>query len=175
MTLSMLLKHNTWATRVLIERCRDLSLEQFHRQFQIGPGSLHATLLHVIGAMKRWADRVADREVRPSIEADTRPRKPDEMLLLLEEADRELAEAVTHIAHEERRKEIMAFERDPSIRFTRHAAIVHVLTHGMHHRAQVLNMMRQLGMTGVPDVDVIEWELRNRVQAESSMRSSGND
>lgn len=43
--------------------------------------------------------------------------------------------------------------------FSRAAAIVHVLTHGVHHRAQCLNMLRRLGrpLTGV-DLDPIEWE-----------------
>ena len=33
-----------------------------------------------------------------------------------------------------------------------------VLTHGVHHRAQILNMRRQLGLPPIGlDLDVVEW------------------
>jgi uncharacterized damage-inducible protein DinB len=36
--------------------------------------------------------------------------------------------------------------------------IAHVITHSMHHRAQVLNMMRQLGGIELIEGDVLSWE-----------------
>ena len=42
---------------------------------------------------------------------------------------------------------------------TRSAALLHVLTHGMHHRAQCLNMLRQLGVSPLPLSAVVEWML----------------
>ena len=35
-----------------------LSDDAWHRRFEIGPGSLHDTLTHIVGAMFRWADRI---------------------------------------------------------------------------------------------------------------------
>ena len=46
-----------------------------------------------------------------------------------------------------------------TIQFTRAAAMVHVTTHGMHHRAQALNMLRHLGVKQDQDFDPVEWEL----------------
>ena len=40
---------------------------------------------------------------------------------------------------------------------TRGATIVHVTTHGTHHRAQCLNILRQLGVTPLPPSSVAEW------------------
>jgi uncharacterized damage-inducible protein DinB len=37
-------------------------------------------------------------------------------------------------------------------------AHAHVLTHSMHHRAQVLYVLRQLGPTGLPEGDGLSWE-----------------
>ena len=46
-------------------------------------------------------------------------------------------------------------------RFTHGAVIVHVCTHGMHHRAQCLNMLKQLKVPGLsdklPDPSVTDW------------------
>lgn len=153
-----LLQHNTWATQALLERCRSLTPEQFQQRHDIGPGSLHDTLRHIIAAMLRWADRLADRPVRESIEKHPQPRTPDELLVLLDQAGRELAEVVSRIDREGRHDEMMQAESIPE-RFTRGPAVVHVLTHGVHHRAQALNMLRRLGVTDLPGVGAIGWEV----------------
>ncbi len=158
-TTARLLQHNAWATRVLLERCRSLTSQQFQQPFDIGPGSLHDTLRHIIGAMFRWSDRIADRPVRESIEKNPTPQTPDELLALLDRAGRELEEVASRVNREGRYDEMMQAEFRPE-RFTRGTAMVHVLTHGMHHRAQALNMLRRLGVTDLPDLDAIEWELR---------------
>src|SRR5258706_9805920 len=44
-----------------------------------------------------------------------------------------------------------------TLQFTRGAAVMQVTTHGMHHRAQCLNMLRQLGVTPLPASSVAEW------------------
>jgi uncharacterized damage-inducible protein DinB len=41
--------------------------------------------------------------------------------------------------------------------FPRVGVLVHVTTHGMHHRAQCLNMLRHLGVTPLPPSSVAEW------------------
>ena len=91
--LDILLRHDAWATREVLRACSGLTDEQWHRRFEIGPGSLHDALTHVVGAM-----------------------------------------------------------------------LVHVTTHGMHHRAQCLNMLRHLGVPGIsdrlPEIDPLDWQLQ---------------
>jgi hypothetical protein len=36
-------------------------------------------------------------------------------------------------------------------------AIVHVITHSMHHRARLLYMLRRLGPANLPEGDVLSW------------------
>ena len=48
-------------------------------------------------------------------------------------------------------------------RFTRGVALVHIATHGMHHRAQCMNMIRHLGLAGLlvsdlPEIGVCDWQ-----------------
>lgn len=159
--IQRLLQHNVWATRILLERCRALTPEQFRQRFDIGPGSLHDTLRHIVGAMFRWSDRIAGRPVRESIERVPQPRTPGELLELLEQAHRELEDVALRVERDGRHDEPMQAEFRPE-HFTRGTAIVHVLTHGMHHRAQALNMLRRLGVADLPALDAIEWEVRTR-------------
>lgn len=51
---------------------------------------------------------------------------------------------------------------DPPREKTYGGAIAHVLTHGMHHRAQLLYMLRRLGLENLPEGDVLTWESQAR-------------
>ena len=55
----VLLVHNRWATRNLIEACAKLTREQFHQPFEMGRGSLHRTMVHILSAMQGWGDLLA--------------------------------------------------------------------------------------------------------------------
>jgi uncharacterized damage-inducible protein DinB len=160
-------RHNAWATRDMLERCCGLTREQFHQRFDVGPGSLHDTFRHIAGAMLRWSDRVGQRPLRESIEKGGE-LSADEMLRKLDEAARDL-EAVARDVYENRRfEERIEFPRGgdlPPWVFHKTTALVHVTTHGMHHRAQIRWMMRQLGMDLTPDWDAVEWELVETGQA----------
>lgn len=156
-----LLQYDAWATRVLLERCRALTPQQFHQRFEIGPGSLHDTLRHVISAMRRWANRIADRPAGEPIEKNPAPQTPDELLALLGRVHGELEEVVAAVVREGRFDEMMGVEFT-SERFSRGTAFVHVCAHGVHHRAQAVNMLRRLGVADLPELEALEWELRTR-------------
>jgi uncharacterized damage-inducible protein DinB len=156
--LQILLVHDHWASVQILDACAaGLAPEQFHRRFDVGPGSLHDTLTHVIGAMRTWTDTLAERAPRPRLEADGLRRAPAELRPLLDDACRELAaeagrrplgEVVTRQLRDGR-----------TVRLTRAAVLTHVTTHGMHHRAQCLNMLRQCGVTPLPPSSVTEWTM----------------
>jgi uncharacterized damage-inducible protein DinB len=163
--LDALLAHNRWATRLIIDKCRALTPEQFTRPFPIGPGDhggLHAILTHVIGAMRRWADRIAARDIRPSIETwrpgytPRDPYTPDELLALLEDAHADLAGAITAARQRPLDREVVIYK---SHTCTAGAAISGAAVHGHYHRAQCMNILRRLGVL-LADVslDVIDWQ-----------------
>lgn len=168
--LDILLRHDHWGTRRVLEVCRELSPAQFQQRFDMGPGSLHDTLAHVIGAMRRWADRLTQRPIRPAIDnpprnvgmpSEYRIRTPDELIALLDPAAAELAT----IAVDLRRPGGLGLDSEISFaldnttyRTTRGAGLVHVTTHGTHHRAQCLNMLRRLGVRALPELTVVDWQ-----------------
>jgi uncharacterized damage-inducible protein DinB len=162
--LSIALEHNSWATREVLRACAVLDDSQWHRRFEMGPGSLHDTLTHIVGAMFRWADRIdgPPRVVRPSIEDGTR-RTPAELMTLLDGAAAALAASAERARARGLETALDVTLGGQAYRFTLGAMLVHVTTHGMHHRAQCLNMLRQLAVPGVsdrlPEIDVLEWQL----------------
>ncbi len=165
--LDILLRHDAYATREVLRACSGLTDEQWHRRFEIGPGSLHDALTHVVGAMLRWADRIdgPPTELRPSIEGIAR-RTPAELLALLDAAESGLAASADRARARGLGTEFDVTLAGKTHRFTLGAALVHVTTHGMHHRAQCLNMLRHLGVPGIsdrlPEIDPLDWQLQAR-------------
>jgi predicted O-methyltransferase YrrM/uncharacterized damage-inducible protein DinB len=163
--LDILLRHDAWATREVLRACSGLTDEQWHRRFEIGPGSLHDALTHVVGAMLRWADRIdgPPTELRPSIEGIAR-RTPAELLAILEAAESGLAASADRARARGLGTEFDVTLAGKTHRFTLGAALVHVTTHGMHHRAQCLNMLRHLSAPGIsdrlPEIDPLDWQLQ---------------
>jgi predicted O-methyltransferase YrrM/uncharacterized damage-inducible protein DinB/catechol 2,3-dioxygenase-like lactoylglutathione lyase family enzyme len=163
--LDLLLGHDAWGTGEVLRACAGLSEEQWHRRFDIGPGSLHDTLTHIVGAMLRWADRIdgPPRALRPTIENGTR-RTPAEIRTLLDGAAADLAASTARARQRGLGTQVDITLGGTPYRFTLGAMLVHVTTHGMHHRAQCLNMLRRLAVPGVsdqlPDLDALEWQLK---------------
>jgi len=151
----VLLKHNQWANQRVLEACRGLGPEQLEQRFEMGLGTVRATWLHTIGAMRGWKDLLANREGRPRLTAGG--QSVEELERLAEEAATDLS---TH-AKGGPMDEVLSREwGGKRYSFTRGAVIAHVTTHGMHHRAQLLNMLRHLGVTPLPPSSVMEWTMQ---------------
>src|SRR5476651_2017427 len=84
--LDILLEHDKWATKQILSACEKLTPEQFTRKFDIGPGSLQATLTHMIGAIRAWTDTMAQRAQRPRVETSSIPYTPAQLFQLLDES-----------------------------------------------------------------------------------------
>jgi uncharacterized damage-inducible protein DinB len=150
--IDILLEHDRWATQNIIDVCKTLSPEQFHRRFEMGPGSLHDTVTHIITALRVWEDTLSTRETRPRLEGTT--RSVAELQTLFDES----ATAFAAVARKHPLDATVIRERDGhKYVFSRAGVIAHVATHGMHHRAQCINMLRQLGLTPAPHSSVAEW------------------
>src|SRR5690348_7961502 len=128
----VLLAHDRWATRQVLQACSVLPSDQFHRRFEMGPGSLHDTALHILGAMRGWGDLLAGRPDRPRLETSGQTYTPAQLLEVLDEVADDFAAS----ARARPLDEIVSRSRGgKEYSFTRGAVVTHVTTHGMHHRA----------------------------------------
>lgn len=155
--LDRLLEHDVWTTRLLIERCSELSDEQLDRRFDIGHRSIRATFEHIFN-MEAWSDLMAGVEVPRSI-SPNQERSMEYFSQRLDRAADRLAQIAKAVAArgawDERWLDVLD---NPPVEKTYGGAIAHVITHSMHHRAQLLYMLRQLGMKDLPEGDVLSWE-----------------
>ncbi|MEM9251087.1 MAG: DinB family protein [Planctomycetota bacterium] len=155
--IDRLLGHDAWTTRRLLELSLPLDDDALDRRFPIGPGTLRQTLAHIVDNAACWTLLMTD--------ADTiDPWSPDGVSIadLIERYDRTTAELIDlarRVADESRLDDTFVDRLDdPPRRKSYGAGILHVATHGMHHRAQALHMLRRLGVAGVPEGDAIGWE-----------------
>ena len=153
--LRILLAHDRWATAQVLDACSKLTLDQFHRRFEIGPGSLHDAMAHMVSAIRVLTDTLAGSDPRPRLDTDGQRRTPGELRALLDESHQRFAAEACRRPLDETVTRRTAIGK--TLTMTRAAVVVHVATHGVHHRAQCLNMLRQLGVTPLPPVSVAEW------------------
>lgn len=164
---AILLAHDRWATLNIIDRCRELTGDQFHQQFEMGLGSLHDTIAHMLGALQGWGDFLAGRGEREWLEKKG-PYTCDQLASLLDAISHNFA---AHTPPVMDAAEVVSADRGGKHRsFTRGAVLTHVTTHGMHHRAQCVNMLRHLGDEGPWRASVVEWTMA----ADPLRESAGN-
>ncbi|MBI5153620.1 DinB family protein [Candidatus Poribacteria bacterium] len=157
--LDRLLGHDTWTTRELLRLCAGLTEEQLDREFCIGLRTVRATMAHMIRNIEAWTALMSGGEVR----RDDRNSVPD-LVERLDRSSADFAELARAVAARGGWDELWVDHMDdPPSEKTFGGAIAHVITHNMHHRAQVMHMMRKLGVHGVPEGDVLNWEHQTRV------------
>ena len=150
--LERLLRHDQWTTQQLLELCRRLSSEQLDREFDIGHRSVRATLVHMIFNIEAWADSMAGRPIRREQACSV----PD-LFKRLEIAYGEFGNICQAVDARDGCDEVWTDAADGRQR-TYGGTIAHVITHSMHHRAQLLYLLRLLGVENLPEGDVLSWE-----------------
>ena len=157
--LDRLLKHDMWTTQQLLLLCLNLSNEELDRDFDIGHRTVRATFLHMIRNVEVWTDLMRGRPVRT--------RDGHSASALIERLDlasddlAALARAVADRGDWDGR--FVDCLDDPPVEKTFGGGIAHVITHNMHHRAQLLYLLRRLEITELPEGDVLSWEEQAQV------------
>lgn len=161
--LDRMLGHDEWTTGEILSRCRELSDEQLDRDLGIDHGSVRATLAHMIDNVEIWTDLISGQPVN---------RRP---------ADRTLPGLIER--HRSSYARVAAFARDvrdrgefdgtfvdtldePPIEKPVGGVIGHVVTHNMNHRAHLLAMLAVLGLTALPEGDLLGWEMSEATKVE---------
>lgn len=152
--LDRLIEHDAWTTRQLLGICATLSDEQLDRPFDIGWRTLRATLHHVIDNTEVWAALMAGAKVERSNDK-TIPG----MIRRLDAAAALLKTVADDVTRRDAWDDLwIDYLDDPPNKKSYGTALAHIITHSMHHRAQVLYLLRLSGVAGLPEGDVFSWE-----------------
>jgi uncharacterized damage-inducible protein DinB len=161
--LDRFLGHDTWTTRRLLLYCRELTPEQLHRRFDIGHETLQETLVHMIRNIEVWTDLIYERPVQPYPEPREITDTIDGLIQRLDRAAADFAAIARKLTDEGRLDDYWTdVLDDPPTQKTYGGAIVHLITHSMHHRGEVLHMLQRLGVPNLIEGDALSWEQQAR-------------
>ena len=163
-------QHRVWANRQLLTAARQLSTGQLHQEFAIGQGSVWKTLTHLLAAEFVWlAALMGDDD--PLLPGDVRGKLPgnqlgestlgslDELQTQWRDLEKRWSEYLAQL--DEATLDELVYKISTSSgagqRFgTRRVdVLIHVCTHAQYTTAQLVNMLRQLGQSELPDVMLI--------------------
>ena len=159
--LDRLLEHDRWTTRRVLAICGALPPEQLQQPFDVGPGTLDATLRHMIANIQVWTDLMREQGVRP-VDA-IRSANLAELAALFESIYAEFA-ACARVVRDDGHWDAAYLDTldNPPKPKSFGGTIAHVIMHDMHHRAELLHMLGQLGVADLPEGDVLGWEAQAR-------------
>ncbi len=163
--LDRLLEHDRWTTRQVLAICATLAPAQLQQPTAIGHGTLDETLRHMIRNVQVWTDLMCTRPVRP--------RDPVELAdivdlaAIFETSYTDFADSARQMRDGNRLDDVYLDVLDePPTPKTIGGTIAHVITHNMHHRSEILNMLGQVGVPNLPEGDVLGWEAQLRKEQE---------
>lgn len=163
--LDRLLEHDRWTTRQVLAICATLTPAQLEQPTAIGHGTIDETLRHTIRNVQVWTDLMCEQPLRP--------RDPIEHATIAELADifeasyADFADSARRMRDGNRLDATYLDVLDePPTPKSIGGTIAHVITHDMHHRSEILNMLGQLGVPNLPEGDVLGWEAQLRKEQE---------
>ena len=160
-TIQECFRYNDWARERLLGLVVGLTDSQLDRPFEMGGGSLRTTIYHLWAAEFSWLNRW-----QPQAGVSYSSECVGEPLAEIARRFRETAAAreafLTHL-DDARLSGMITFRSPKGIVCTFNIGdmMLHVCNHGVHHRAQAINMLRHLGVEiPKPGIDYILWRLQ---------------
>jgi uncharacterized damage-inducible protein DinB len=149
--LRRLHQYRAWSNRQLLNACSPLSAEQLHAPFEIGQGSVWKSLVHLLAADSLWLDAFEGRPDSPvPCEADFKDLQ--ELADRWADLDRRWLDALARPdVSDLERPVVRADLRNQRFTMDRLDAHLQVCTHAAYTAAQLVNMLRHLGVAPLPN------------------------
>src|SRR5262249_3236316 len=151
-------QHRAWINQNLLASAAALSDEQLRRSFAIGQGSVWKSLLHMYGAESAWLEALLGRE-QFLVPGDLPGKLPgnqlgqgaiasfDELREKWSQLEGRWSKYLAELSPDSF-EDVVYRVRSDGERFSSRRAdiLLHVCTHAHYTSAQVVNMLRQLGV-----------------------------
>lgn len=160
-TLRECFRYNDWARERLLGLAAGLADDQLDRPFEMGEGSLRATVYHLWAAEYGWLNRWQP-QTGLTYDAECHGESPAEIGRRFRETAA-ARDAFLGRLDDAGLAATFTFTNKKGITstFSIGDTMLHVCNHGTHHRAQAINMLRRLGVeTPKPGIDYILWRLQ---------------
>lgn len=161
-------EHRMWVNRKLLAAVRPLTGEQLRQPWDIGQGSVWTTLTHLLAAEYVWLEALLGNE-KATLPGDRPDKLPgnqqgegaidslEELIARWQELDRRWGDYLASLDDASLGELVFKTStRSGQRQATRRAdVLLHVCTHAQYTTAQLVNMLRHLGQSDLPDVMLI--------------------
>ncbi|MGH2535389.1 MAG: DinB family protein [Thermomicrobiales bacterium] len=156
--LDLLLDHDHWATRRLLDASSGLTDAQLDQPFDIGHRTLRATFGHIIFNVPFWTAFLAGQPADGGYSADAQPDDRS-LAALIDHHERSYA-AFASVARRLRDEQRLddTFVDHYTVRKSFGGTILTVVEHNAEHRTEVLHILERLGVPDLPEVDLGVWD-----------------
>ena len=141
-TITRLHEHRHWVRNKLLTASRGLTNDGLRKSFEIGIGSVLGTFVHLYGAETVWINVLENKNLE-ALERDW------ELL------DRRWSAWLSNVKEEDLDQVAERIREGKSFLTTVMDVLIHVNTHQHYHAAQIVNMLRHLGVKPPPACDFI--------------------
>lgn len=146
-----------WGTRKVLAAAAGLSDAQLDRPFEMGLGTLRKSFCHLLGAETWWHTNWTAGPAGAFPSADE-PASVAEFSRRLDEAWSARDRFVGGLSEGHLARAVTVKPRpDLTLQFPLGVTLVQLCGHATHHRAQILNMLRHVGVQP-PGLDLITWQ-----------------
>lgn len=155
--IETLVQFNFWADAIILETCKQLPFEKLKQPITPDPGwgNLLGILVHILDAEYGW------RSVLQSQSSDEilQPDNFANLAALRSRWEAERSAWVTYVSSLSAESLDQNFGADPENQLSFWQTLLHVVTHGVHHRGEVAAILTGFGQSpGELDFDVFLWE-----------------
>ncbi len=154
-----LFDHNDWANTRILQICAGLTAEQLDQVRSIGFGSLRNILYHLAEAEQIWLERWLGEPWR-TLQTDAAGMSILAMQNWLTSTAQRRNELLSRESSNQYLRKV-TFRNLKGIESTLELSglLNHVTNHGIHHRAQLLNLLRGHGITIPGGLDYLFWKI----------------
>ena len=152
--LQKLAAYNVWANQKIINCIQQQEEVLWHQQTPSSFDTLHETLLHIWDAESVWWQRIKlqERIMAPSQNAGLSLTDVSGGLLSQSMQWEEWVKAATEMALQH---VVLYNLRKEQFKKPVFETVLHVFNHSTYHRGQLVTMLRQLGVTDIPQTDFV--------------------
>lgn len=149
------IKYDHWANEKLLTVVLQLTKEQQKTQMVSSFSSIQKTCAHMWDAYRIWWQRLQKEQVvqGPTVELDIPVKEIVDIMLAQNQLWQQWLDTIPEIELEA----LFAYKNMKGDAFEQplHQVVLHLCNHGTYHRGQLVTMLRQIGVTEIPQTDYI--------------------
>jgi len=155
--LTQLSAYHQWANQLLTDRIMELPAELHVQEVASSFGGVYKTLLHMWDAEAIWWQRMKLLE-QINIPSQNFSADTAELVKQLMSQSRQWHDWITQ-ANEHVFDHEFIYQNTKREKFKQpvYQVLLHLFNHGTYHRGQLVNILRQLEVSNIPQTDFIVW------------------